>query len=97
MPSIFTQVRQVLNLDPSNEKLEKPLKEMITGLISTVNGLNNITNKVGDRHAGNRKLNLHHGLLAVNAAKSVTNFLFHTYVYQKEKGLLKKGEVQYDT
>ncbi|WP_366248377.1 abortive infection family protein [Terribacillus aidingensis] len=88
VPSLFDKVRKVLNLDPSDESLDKPLKQIISGLNKTVGGLNEIRNKVGDGHAGRRRPTLHHAVLAVNAAKTITNFLFHTLEYQKEKGTI---------
>lgn len=86
LPNLLKKVQKCLNLDPGDEKLAKPLKEVISGLVSVVNGLNMIRNKVGDAHSNNSNLSLHHALLVVNSAKTVVSFLFHTYEYQREKG-----------
>ncbi|MGG1632353.1 abortive infection family protein [Rossellomorea sp. NRS-1567] len=89
LPDLFREVRNHLNLDPSNQELHKPLKEVISGLIKVVHGLNEVRNLSGDMHA--RKINpsLHHALLVVNSAKTVVNFLFHTYEYQRNLGKIK--------
>lgn len=89
LPELFKRVRILLNLDPSNESIQKPLKQVVSGLIQVVHGLNEVRNKSGDSHT--RKINpsLHHALLVVNSAKTVTNFLFHTYEYQRNLGKLK--------
>ncbi|MDC6156552.1 abortive infection family protein [Bacillus albus] len=86
LPNLLKKVQICLNLNPSDEKLAKPLKEVISGLVSMVNGLNMIRNKVGDAHSNNSNLSLHHALLVVNATKTLVAFLFHTYEYQREKG-----------
>lgn len=89
LPELFKQVRILLNLDPGNESLQKSLKQVISGLIQVVHGLNEVRNKSGDSHS--RKINpsLHHALLVVNSSKIVVNFMFHTYEYQRKLGKLK--------
>ncbi|HFK1771019.1 MULTISPECIES: abortive infection family protein [Bacillus] len=86
LPNLLKKVQKCLNLDPSDEKLAKPLKEVISGLVSVVTGLNMIRNKVGDAHSNNSNLSLHHALLVVNATKTLVAFLFDTFEYQREKG-----------
>nr|WP_245345370.1 abortive infection family protein [Halobacillus andaensis] len=92
LPSLFKNVRNVLNLDASNEKLEEPLKNVITGLNKVVNGLNEIRNMSGDGHVVKRTPSKHHAILTVNSAKTIVGFLFQTYEYQKERGTLPLGE-----
>lgn len=89
LPELFKRVRILLNLDPSNESLQKPLKQVVSGLIQVVHGLNEVRNKSGDSHARKVNPSLHHALLVVNSAKTVVNFLFHTYEYQRNLGKLK--------
>lgn len=86
LPKLFDKVRKHLNLDPSNPELQKSLKGVISGLIKVVQGLNEIRNNGGDSHMPKYNVSLHHALLAVNSAKTVASFLFHTYEYQREKG-----------
>lgn len=90
VPTLFKNVRNVLNLDPSNKDLENSLRNIITGLNKVVDGLNEIRNKSGDGHSKQRNPSYHHAVLTVNAAKTIVSFLFQTYEYQKEKGILIK-------
>ncbi|ARC67103.1 hypothetical protein B14_04140 [Bacillus licheniformis] len=87
LPKLFDEVRKHLSLEP--KELDKPLKEVVSGLIKIIKGLNEIRNSSGDSHAGNgnnSKLALHHALLVVNSAKTAANFLFNTYEFQRKKG-----------
>ncbi|OHR72163.1 hypothetical protein HMPREF3291_22450 [Bacillus sp. HMSC76G11] len=92
LPELFKDVRNHLNLDPSNQELQKPLKEVVSGLIKVVHGLNEVRNKSGDMHTRKGKPSLHHALLVVNSAKTVANFLFHTYEYQRKMGKILSKE-----
>ncbi|PFG03025.1 abortive infection family protein [Bacillus sp. es.036] len=89
LPELFNKVRTHLNLDPSNEELQKSLKQVLSGLIQVVHGLNEVRNKSGDSHPRKIKPSLHHALLVANSAKTVVNFLFHTYEYQRNLGKIK--------
>ncbi|MGG3940970.1 abortive infection family protein [Peribacillus psychrosaccharolyticus] len=78
-----------MNLDPSDIKLDKALKEVLTGLIKVVSGISEIRNKRGDSHLVKSKIDRHHALMVVNAAKTVVTFLFSTYQYQIDRGTLE--------
>lgn len=91
LPALFTLVRKKLNLNTDNPKLEKPLKQVISGLTSVVNGLAEIRNENGDVHHRRYEVNKHHALVVINSAKTVITFLFNTYEYQLEKGTLVKA------
>lgn len=90
LPALLKKVQKCLNLNSGDENLADPLKQVISGLVNVVNGLNMIRNKVGDAHSNNSNLSLHHALLVVNATKTLVTFLFHTYEYQREKGKIVK-------
>lgn len=89
LTELFKEVRKHLNLDPSNKELDKPLKQVLSGLIQVVHGLNEVRNISGDMHTRKVVPSLHHALLVVNSAKTVANFLFHTYEYQRSLGKIK--------
>lgn len=89
LTELFKEVRSHLNLDPSSQELQKPLREVVSGLIKVVHGLNEIRNISGDGHTRKITPSLHHALLVVNSAKTVANFLFHTYQYQRNLGKIK--------
>lgn len=93
LPALFTKVRQKLNLEPRDPKLDKALKEVLSGLIKIVNGIAEIRNTHGDSHIPKYKIDQHHALLVVNSAKTVATFLFNTYEYQIEKGTISQVRV----
>lgn len=89
---LFNRVRKLLNLDPSRQDISDSLKQVLAGLSSIVNGLAAMRNKMSDAHGVAYKPSRHHAKLAVNSAKTLTDFLFDTMSYQVEKGNLKKVE-----
>ncbi|PVE62898.1 abortive infection family protein [Priestia megaterium] len=93
LPKLFKRVRNHLNLDPSNEALHQSLQQVISGLIQVVQGLNEVRNIGGDGHTRKVSPSLHHALLVVNSAKTVVNFLFDTYEYQRKLGKIHLSEV----
>jgi hypothetical protein len=72
---IYKEVKEHLNLDPSKKDLSNTIKEILSGLISIVNGLSGISNKMGDRHARTYKPEKHHASLASNVAYALCEFL----------------------
>ncbi|MFC6040130.1 abortive infection family protein [Paenisporosarcina macmurdoensis] len=89
LPKLFNHLSKHLNLDSSNKSFEKSLKEITTGLTKVIQGLAEVRNLSSDSHSKTVNPSFHHAVLAVNSAKTVTSFLFHTYEYQKEKGILQ--------
>lgn len=92
LPKLFKRVRNLLNLDPSRQDISDALRQLLSGLVSIVNGVSSLRNMMSDSHASSYRPAKHHAKLAVNAAKTVTDFLFETFQYQEGKGLLKKAE-----
>ncbi|MGK7380030.1 abortive infection family protein [Planococcus sp. 1R117A] len=88
-PKLVSRTLHSLNLNASSEELNIHLKEIVSGLSKTISGLNDVRNAGGDSHSKTLNPSFHHAVLAVNSAKTVTSFLFHTYEYQKEKGTIK--------
>jgi len=66
--------------------------EILRGFISIVNGLASLRNTASDAHARSYRPEQHHARLAVNTAKTVVDFLFETYEYQKRTGKIAIGE-----
>ncbi|SFS76094.1 abortive infection family protein [Paenibacillus sp. 453mf] len=87
---LSNQVRECLNLDPARQDIDKPLKQVITGLASTIQGLGTIRNRVGDSHSRLYEPSEHHAVLVVNASKTVCAFLFGTYQYQLSRGSIRE-------
>lgn len=86
---LYTRVRGLLNLDPGRKDISDALKQVLTGLASIVHGLATMRNKMSDAHATSYKPARHHAKLAVNAAKTVADFMFETMAYQKAGGRIK--------
>ena len=85
LPKLYKRVQKRLNLDPARPDLDQSLKQVLSGLISIIQGLSGLSNKLGDRHVRTYKPSRHHAVLVCNCAKSACNFLFDTYAYQKKK------------
>lgn len=90
---LFNRVRKLLNLDPSRQDINESLKQVLSGLSNIINGLAAMRNKMSDAHGVAYKPSRHHAKLAVNAAKTLADFLFDTMSYQIEKGSLKKKQI----
>jgi hypothetical protein len=84
LPKLYKHVQKHLNLSPGNSKISNSLKQTLTGLISVIDGLSCLSNKMGDRHVREYKPAAHHAALVVNAAMTFTNFIFDTHAYQVE-------------
>ena len=82
---LYKVAKQALNLDPSQKALSDTLKQVPTGLISIVNGISGLSNKMGDRHSPSHRPRRHHARLAVNAAFTFCEFLLESYEYQQSR------------
>jgi len=58
------------------------LKQILTGLTSIISGLAGLRNKMSDAHVASYKPSKHHAKLAVNAAKTIVEFLLESKQYQ---------------
>lgn len=85
LTKLYKRVQKLLNLEPGRPDIEGPLKQVLSGLTSIISGMAGLSNRMGDRHVRSYKPNKHHAALVVNTAKTLTNFLFETHQYQKEK------------
>lgn len=85
LTKLYKRVGKNLNLSPGNPDIDGPLKQVLTGLSSIINGLAGMSNKMGDRHVRTYKPSKHHAVLVVNAAKTMGNFFFETWQYQLRK------------
>ncbi len=80
---LYKQLQNELSLSPQDYDVPG-LKQILSGLISIVNGLANLRNEAGDSHATTYKPMGRHAELAVNCSVTVGNFVFAS---------LKKNEV----
>ena len=81
----YKRIKNILNLDPANKDYPDSAKQLLSGLNSIVNGLSNMRNDMSDSHARKYNPERHHAMLAVNASKTLTEFLISSLVKQYGK------------
>lgn len=86
LPRLYRRVQKLLNLEPSRPDISDSLRQVLGGLASIIAGLAPLRNKMGDAHVRSYKPERHHAKLAVNAAKTVADFLIDSFEYQKATG-----------
>lgn len=86
LQKLFKRIQGHLNLSPENPQISENLKQTLRGFINIINGLSGLSNKMGDRHVREYKPAQHHAVLIVNTAMTLSNFIFDTYSYQKNRG-----------
>jgi hypothetical protein len=86
LQKLYKRTQKLLNLDPEKGDLADSLKMVLRGLSSIVAGLAPLRNKMGDAHVRTYKPDRHHAKLAVNSAKTLTDFLIDTLEYQERTG-----------
>lgn len=88
LPRQFKAVTKQLRIDDERDDLNDNFKQVARGLVQVVNGLAPIRNKMSDGHARQRKPEVHHARVIVNATKTVATFLVESFLAQRERGLL---------
>ncbi len=86
LQKLYKRVQKLLNLDPEKGTLSDSLKAVLRGLTGVVSGLAPLRNKMGDAHVRTYKPERHHAKLAVNSAKTLTDFLIDSFEYQQRTG-----------
>jgi len=74
----YGRIKKLLKLDPSDKNYPDSIKQILSGLISIINGLANMRNEMSDAHARRYKPEKHHAKLAVNCSKTISEFLVET-------------------
>lgn len=90
LPRLFKRVQRLLNLDPQRPDISGSLKQLLGGLASVIAGLAPLRNKMGDAHVRSYRPARHHAKLAVNVAKTLVDFVYDTFEYQKSRGTIKE-------
>jgi hypothetical protein len=83
LPRLYKEVYKQLNLDPGAEDLETNLRQILGGLISVVDGLSGIRNRMSDSHASSYRAARRHAKLAVNSSRTFVEFILESYQYQR--------------
>jgi hypothetical protein len=86
LQKMYKRVQKLLNLDPEKSDLADSLKLVLRSLSGIVAGMAPLRNKMGDAHVRTYKPERHHAKLAVNSAKTLTDFLIDTLEYQERTG-----------
>ena len=83
LPKLYRSAAKVLNLAP-NQHTEEPIKAILGGAMTVVNGIGTIRNRLSDSHGRGGKLPVkplpRHASLAVNIAGAVATFLVETHL-----------------
>lgn len=82
----YKRIKRLLNLDPSNIDYPDSIKQILSGLISIINGLANMRNEMSDAHTRRYRPEKRHSKLAVNSSKILSEFLIDTLIKQYKEG-----------
>ena len=82
LTAAYKNIKALLNLDPAAKDYPESIKQILTGLSSIVNGLATMRNEMSDAHARRYRPEKHHAKLAVNASKTLSEFLLGSLVKQ---------------
>lgn len=91
---LYNRIKPLLNLEPSQKDISDTLKQILSGFVSIVSGLAGVRNNMSDSHTWIYKPQKHHAKLAVNAAKTMADFLFETFSYQLSQGKISVSTTQ---
>jgi len=86
LQKLYKRTQKLLNLDPEKAGISENLKMVLRGLSNIVAGIAPLRNKMADAHVRTYKPERHHAKLAVNSAKTLTDFLIDTLEYQERTG-----------
>lgn len=79
---LYKETYKVLKMDPSVYP-EESIKQILSGIVSIINGLSNVRNVMGDAHGRSKtkyyKPTDRHAILAVNSAKVISEFLYASW------------------
>ena len=90
LSKLYRRVQKHLSLDPSRKDISDTLKQILSGLTSIVSGLAGLRNKMSDAHVQNYRPSKYHARLAVNAAKTLADFLFETKQFQSRRSVTRQ-------
>ena len=87
LPKLYKVLRRELQIDPAL-CTDDNFKQILSGLISIVNGLSSVRNLMSDAHGkvkgGYYKPAKRHAILAINAAKVVSEFIYSSWKNKKK-------------
>jgi Abortive infection C-terminus len=75
----FKAIRGLINISPDTHS-DQTVRQILQGLNSIVDGVDTLSNQMGDRHRRRHKPEKRHAKLAVNAAKTTVDFLLDSFL-----------------
>lgn len=88
LPKLYGKAAAALNLAP-NQHSEEPIKRILGGVTTLVNGIGTLRNRLSDSHGRGGALRVRpsqrHANLAVNASGAVATFLVETHRDRREE------------
>ncbi|MBV5141451.1 abortive infection family protein [Staphylococcus xylosus] len=81
LKGLYKKVSENMNLSPGGHN-ERTFKTILSGMINVINGLDEVRNEYGDAHGKskkNYKPETRHAFLAINSARTITEFLLASY------------------
>lgn len=77
----YKKIKSLLNLSTEKEA-DNNIKQILRGFVSIIDGIDSLSNKMGDRHRRQVKPERHHAKLCVNSAKIISDLLYDIVDYQ---------------
>lgn len=88
LPKLYTSAARALDLAP-NQHTEEPIKAILGGAMTLVNGIGTLRNRLSDSHGRGGKLPVkpsqRHASLAVNTAGAIATFLVETLLERQSR------------
>lgn len=79
----FKKIRTLLEIADKNDE---PLRQVLNGLASIIQGMDTLSNRMGDRHRRHRMPEQYEARLVVNAAKTICDFIIHGARHSQSEG-----------
>ena len=77
----YKEIKKLLRLSPEKHTNDN-VKQIINSFVSIIDGIDRLSNQMGDRHRRLVKPERHHAKLCVNSAKVIIDFLYDTVDFQ---------------
>lgn len=81
---LYKEIKAILKLETKKGEYPDSIIQLLSGLTSIVNGIASVRNSMSDAHAKRYKPSKHHAKLAVNSAKTLSEFLIDSFIYQSK-------------
>lgn len=84
---LFKEVKKIMNLDFNKAKNPEPIIQILSGITSIVQGIASVRNSMSDAHPKKYKPSKYHAKLAVNSAKTISEFLIDIFLYSEQESV----------